>query len=70
MSKIRTLRKLQDISQNELSRRCLMHPSTMSMIEIGRLKPTSNQAAKIAHALGVTVAELGLDEFDAKVDAQ
>lgn len=55
---IARLRKEKQWSQNRLARAARLHPSTVSLIESGRLTPGASQMKRIAKALGVPVATL------------
>lgn len=57
---IREHRKKRGVTQFELSRRTRIHPSELSRIESGRLRPTKEQIERIAEAFHVepaTIAE-------------
>ncbi len=55
---IQQARKKLRLSQNKLAQRCGMHPSSISLIESGRLKPSAETAARIAKALGISIEDL------------
>ena len=46
----------------ELARRAGMHPSTVGLIESGRLQAYPGQLAKLADALGVPTSTLAADQ--------
>ncbi len=50
---IRDLRKSRKVTQFELARRTRIHPSEISRIESGRLRPTKSELERIAEALHV-----------------
>ena len=54
MSEIQRRREELGWSRAELARRAVIHPSTVSQIENGRLRPYPSQLEKLAHALGVS----------------
>jgi len=53
MLKMAVLRRELKLSQNALAQRARLHPSTISAIEAGRMRPWPGQATRIAEALGV-----------------
>jgi len=55
---VRLERVVRGIKQYELAAAAGIHFSLMSMIEIGRRKPTEEQKVLIAKALGVPVRKL------------
>lgn len=55
---IKEARKKRDVTQFELSRRTRIHPSLLSQIESGRLRPTAEQLTRIAEAFGLEPAQL------------
>jgi transcriptional regulator with XRE-family HTH domain len=55
---IKELRQAMGWSQNELSRRATMHPSDISRIESGRLRPSEEELSRIARALNTTPQDL------------
>ncbi len=58
---IRESRLKRDWSQAELSRRARLNPTTISLIESGRLQPYESQIQKLADAFGVKPEDIGLD---------
>ncbi len=50
---IRETRKKRGITQFEVSRRTRIHPSMLSKIESGRMRPTKAELERIAEALHV-----------------
>ena len=52
------LRKLQGLSQEELSFRCDIHRTYMGALERGEKSPTLNTLQKLAHGLNLTIKEL------------
>ena len=57
-------------SRAELARRAGMHPSTVSLIESGRLVPYPSQVEKLADALGIPRADRpGLLVTDPQADS-
>lgn len=54
MLKMKEIREKQNKSQAQVGRDGGMHPSSISMIENGRLKAGKSQMKKIADALGWT----------------
>ncbi|MCH7825658.1 MAG: helix-turn-helix transcriptional regulator [Acidobacteria bacterium] len=60
---IRRLRKAADLSVSEAARKAGIHRVAWTEIEQGKnANPTTSTLSKIAGALGVTVAELFVDE--------
>ena len=55
---IRELRKQQNISQEVLAELANLHRTYISAVERGRTNVTYRTLRKIAHGLGITVAEL------------
>lgn len=55
---IREARQKAGVTQFELSRRTRIHPSQISKIESGRLRPTKIEIAQIANAFGIEPAQL------------
>ncbi len=58
--KLASERKRRRWSQAELARRAHMNPSTVSLIEAGRLVPYPSQLRKLERALGLKPSELEL----------
>ena len=52
------LRKLQGLSQEELSFRCDIHRTYMGALERGEKSPTLKTLQKLAHGLNLTIKEL------------
>jgi transcriptional regulator with XRE-family HTH domain len=66
LKKIRILDK--KISQFELSRRSGVHPSRISRLESGSMRPTTNEMRRISEALGLLPEEIfGLDAVVGKL---
>lgn len=61
--RIRCLRKAHGWTLDEMARRCLLNPSTLSRIETGQRRIAIDQLAPIARALGTTIDAL-LDTTD------
>ncbi|MGQ7279690.1 helix-turn-helix transcriptional regulator [Brevibacillus thermoruber] len=57
-NKIKQLRKLKGISQEELARVCGVSRQTINAIENNKYDPSLKLAFQLARALGVTVDEL------------
>ncbi len=57
-SKIKTLRELKGITQQELAAMCNFEKSNMSRIEAGRTNPTLLTLNKICLALNIELTEL------------
>jgi len=57
-NKIKQLRKLNNISQEELAKMCGVSRQTINAIENNKYDPSLKLAFKLARALGVTVDEL------------
>ena len=57
-AKIRELRNASQLSQRELANLSDVHPTNLGKIERGRANPSVETLARIAAALGSTVAEL------------
>jgi transcriptional regulator with XRE-family HTH domain len=55
-SRLRVLRRQQELSLRELSERLGISPSALSQIENGRLQPSVNRLISIMNALGVPLA--------------
>lgn len=53
MLRMRMRREERGASQAQIARVACMHPSTVSLIESGRLQPGPRQLRKLARALGV-----------------
>lgn len=58
VSRMRDVRVARGLSQRAVARLADLSEADVSKIELGRLRPYSGQAARIAHALGVQVSEL------------
>jgi transcriptional regulator with XRE-family HTH domain len=56
--RVRDLRKAQDLSQEELAHRAGVHYTYLGGIERGERNPALVNIARIAGALGISVAEL------------
>ena len=56
--RIRSLRKARGWTLDEMARRCLLNPSTLSRIETGQRRIALDQLAPIARALGSSIDEL------------
>ena len=56
-NRIRTIRKLQKISQNELSSRSGLNKATLCRLENGQRIPTAQTLIKLANALGVPATD-------------
>lgn len=52
ITRMKKIRLEQGLSQIDISRLTGLHPSTISLIETGRLRPTERQEKVIATALG------------------
>lgn len=61
--RIRSLRNARGWTLDDLAKRCLLHPSTLSRIETGQRRIAIDQLAPIARALGSTIDSL-LDTTD------
>ena len=59
-NQIRRKRNAKGWSQSRLARIALMHPSTISLIEAGRLRPSKNQVEKLRLALETVSNEDGV----------
>jgi transcriptional regulator with XRE-family HTH domain len=59
--KVRHFRKLRELSQDELAELCELHRTYVGSVERGERNITLLNAAKIANALSVTLAELVAD---------
>jgi putative transcriptional regulator len=57
-NKIKQLRKLNNISQEELAKMCGVSRQTINAIENNKYDPSLKLAFQLARALGVTVDEL------------
>jgi transcriptional regulator with XRE-family HTH domain len=62
MNIITMIRQQRRWSQNQLARRAGLHPSTVSLLESGRLRLSPNQARKLARALKVPAEMLSDNE--------
>ena len=60
MHLVTTLRENKGWTRAELAREAGLNPSTVGVIESGRLIPYDSQAEKLAQALGVAVEILNL----------
>jgi len=59
MEHLQQIRRARGWSRAELARRARLHPTTVGLIESGRLLPYPTQLAKLATALGVRREDLG-----------
>jgi transcriptional regulator with XRE-family HTH domain len=55
---IREARQKAGVTQFELSRRTRIHPSQLSKLESGRLRPTRVEIDRIANAFGLEPSQL------------
>ncbi len=53
---VRVERKRRGWNQTKLAFRARMHPSCVSLIENGRLAPTTNQLQRLSRVLGLEVS--------------
>ncbi len=60
MHLVTTLRENRGWTRADLARQAQLNPSTVGLIESGRLIPYDGQAEKLAQALGVSVEILNL----------
>ncbi|PRW96626.1 transcriptional regulator [Pseudomonas fragi] len=60
--KVRSFRKLKNISQEELAALCGLHRTYIGSVERGERNITLLNAEKIAHALGEPLTELVKEE--------
>lgn len=56
--RIKMLRKVHEISQQDLAAKCNFEKSNMSRIEAGRVNSTVATLNKIAHALNIPLKEI------------
>ena len=61
---VRIAREMQDLSQNDLAKRCKIPQSTISGIEANRISLGVERAAKLARALHVHPAVLLFPDWD------
>jgi transcriptional regulator with XRE-family HTH domain len=64
-ARIKKLREIKGLSQQELASICDFEKSNMSRIEAGRTNPTISTLLRISHALSVDLAEIVRIENDA-----
>lgn len=68
--RVRALRRLQRISQEELAARAGVHRTYLGGVERGERNPSLRNIARIAAGLGVAAAELFLTEGRARAGGQ
>lgn len=57
MKRLTALRRAKGLSQARLAALARLHPTTVSLVENGRLQPGASQLMKLAGALGLSAAE-------------
>ena len=58
INKLRLVRLRQGLYQHELAKKSGIHPTYISLFETGRVRPTQQQAAKIAEVLDMKPEEV------------